>query len=232
MFEDVTVIIPTLNEAWNLPVLLNIIQNFYPNIKIIISDDGSSDGTINLIKEYQKNNKNLLLVDRTKENIHGVCISVIEAAKKAKTNYIIVMDGDLQHPPEKITEIYNLLKENNDIVIGTRQKIKNWKKSRKLISQLATLLGKLSLFARGKKLPKDILSGFFGIKTDFLQNLIKKNSKSFQLKGYKILFDILKKSPRGVKITEVPYHFGQRNRGESKIRKEHMLIFLKSLVSR
>lgn len=227
--KDTTLILPTLNEEENLSLLLNFINKSYPDIKITIVDDGSKDKTKNIALHYSKKNQNIIFIDRKKEKIKGICISVIEAIKKTKTKYFIVMDTDLQHPPEKIKEIRKNLNAKNELVIATRGEIKKWQVQRKLMSKIANYLAKITLFTRRKKIPRDPLSGFFGGETIIFQEIINKNYRSFELKGYKILFDLLKILPSDTKIKEIPYSFNERKKGESKIETRHIFYFLKSL---
>ncbi|MDD5552030.1 MAG: glycosyltransferase [Candidatus Pacebacteria bacterium] len=228
-FNDITLIIPTLNEAENLPLLFGLLKKLYPDIKVIISDDGSNDGTKDITEKISKENKNIQLINRSKKKIHGICISVIDAIFETKTENFIVMDGDLQHPPEKIKEFKESFDKNYSLIIGTREKIKGWEFKRKVMSYVASLLGKISLFFRRKKIPKDILSGFFGGKTSLFQKIINKNLNKFEFESYKILFDFLKILPNKIETKEIPYIFGIRKKGLSKINKKHIIAFIKAL---
>ncbi len=226
MYSDTTAIIPTLNEAGNIGKLLKIINSSYPNIKVIVSDDGSIDRTKGIVNEISKSNKNIKLLDRTNAKIHGLTASVLDAALLAKTKNMVVIDADLQHPPEKIREIIQKL-ENNDLVIAARSKVVSpWPLQRRLMTKTATNLALLKL----KKKVKDPLSGFFGIKAALFKNLIKNNEKRFEKPGYKVLFDILKSiSLEKTKIDYIYYNFGERSRGKSKIGRKQIIAFLKSL---
>jgi dolichol-phosphate mannosyltransferase len=223
--NDTTVIIPTFNEQENISELLNLITESYPGIKIIISDDGSKDKTQDIAKNHAKKNKDIILLDRSKKSFHGLTASVYDAAKKAKTEYVIVIDGDLQHPPEKIKEIVKELRKGYDIVAGARKKVFDWTLNRRVISKIATILGKIRLFIKGACC-KDILSGFFGAKKELITNIKK---EKFEMKGYKILFDILKNTERKAKIKDVYYVFGKRKKGHSKIGLKQIISFLKAL---
>lgn len=227
-FEETTLIIPTLNEVENIPLLFETLDGLYPDINIIISDGGSIDGTQKLVKKKSAENEKVRLLGNS--NFRGLCENVIQAALLADKKYIVVMDADLQHPPEKIKEIVGALKKDYDIVVATRRKIQDWSFSRNFMSKVATLLGKICLFLRGRKRPNDLLSGFFGVKTDLFQKMIKKNLKRFELGGYKVLFDLLKIIPRETTIGEVNYTFRGRQKGESKIKSKHIFFFLKSLL--
>ena len=224
--SDITIIIPTFNEEDNILELLKIIEKLYKNIRIIVSDDGSTDKTKKIVRKYSKKNKKIKLLDRSEKAVHGLTASVVDASKQIKTKYIIIMDGDLQHPPEKIKEIVRELRKGNDIVAGVRRKVFNWSLDRRIISKVATFLGKSRLLLKGA-ICNDILSGFFGIKTKLIQDI---NQNKFEMQGYKVLFDILKNIDKNTKIKNIYYDFGMRKRGHSKIGLKQILSFLRALL--
>jgi dolichol-phosphate mannosyltransferase len=229
-YSDITLIIPTLNESDNISKMIDLTGKMYPGIRVIVSDDGSKDGTQEIVKRYASRSSRIRLLNRSKEPVHGLTASVTHGAKIAKTKYIIVIDGDLQHPPEKIGEIAVGLRNGNDIVIGTREKdLTAWVWHRRLISKSATSLGRARLMIRGLNC-KDVLSGFFGIRTSLAKDIIDRRGDKFQPEGYKILFDLLKQVPRDTKIGEVSYLFGLRKTGQSKLNRRHIMIFLKSML--
>ena len=228
-YSDTTLIIPTLNEAENISKIIDNVENLYPKINFIISDDGSNDGTQEIVIKRAYKNHKIKLLDRSKETVHGLTASIVHASKTVKTKYIVVIDGDMQHPPEKIEEIVYYLRKGVDIVVGTREKdLSEWNLHRKIISKFAITLGRLRLSLNGIYC-KDILSGFFGIKTNLIKNILKNWEDKFQPEGYKILFDILKHVKNDIKIKEVSYLFGLRENGRSKLNKKHMFLYFKSL---
>lgn len=225
-YREFTVIIPTLNEAKNISELIKILSGSYKGIKIVVADDGSSDGTKEIVREIGRRNRNVKLLDRSKEHIHGITASVVDAAKASETPYIIVIDGDLQHPPEKIGEIAEKLNNGADIAIGTRQRvIGSWPLQRRMMSLTATSLARIRLM----RVIKDPMSGFFGARNELFKKVIAEGEKRFVKEGYKVLFDFLKCAPKA-RIAEVPYNFGERKRGKSKINARHVAHFLKSLL--
>jgi len=226
-YADTTIIIPTLNEERNISELIDELVNSYKNINIIVSDDKSKDKTQQIVKAFHKRNKNVNLLDRSKEKIHGLTASVIDAVKIVKTEFIVVMDGDMQHPPEKVKEIINKLRQGSDIVIGVRKEVYFGNLFRFFMSKTAVILGQLRLLLRGI-VCHDVVSGFFGVKTTLFQSKLK-YSKKFEKKGYKVLFDLLKLVSSKTKIKEVKYSFGARKSGQSKINRRHVLIYFKSL---
>ena len=227
-YSDTTVIIPTLNEERNIAELLEDLISYYNGITIIVSDDGSKDRTQGIVRLYHKKNKKIILLDRSEKNIHGLTVSVIDAAKKVKTRFIVVMDGDMQHPPEKVKEIIKKLRFGSDIVIGVRKKVYFGSLFRLCMSKIAVILGQLRLLLQGIKC-NDVVSGFFGVRTKLFQEKIKKYENRFEKEGYKVLFDLLKLMNNRAKICEISYIFGNRKRGQSKINRKHVFIYLRSL---
>lgn len=220
-----TVILPTLNEEKNLGGLIAEISGLYPSAKIIVADDGSRDNTLRIAKEC-----GALALDRKGKEVKGITASVLDALGLIDTEYFVVMDSDFQHPPEKIAEIVSGLEKGNDLVVGWRESVPNWGLHRRAISVGAELLGKIRLLLFGNPVPRDIMSGFFGGRTEFVRESVGKNPGRFVGKGYKVLFDLLKGMRRGeVKIAGVPYVFGLRERGASKIGFRHILFYLESV---
>ncbi len=221
---ETTVIIPTLNEEKNIGILIDWIKKLYPKMKIIVSDDGSVDDTQKIARR-----KGVLVLDRSKKQIKGLTISVLEGLDEVNTKYFLVIDGDLQHPPEKIGEIMKKLEKGYDFVIGSRIKIESdWPILRRLMSFIASFLGNLRLFIGKFRFYPDVLSGFFGAKTELFRNLPR---DKFYFEGYKVLFDGLKLVNRNAKVARVYYTFGSRKGGMSKIKMKHIRIFLRSLFS-
>lgn len=231
-YSDTTVILPTLNEERSISNILRSIISRYRNCHIIVADDGSRDATKKAALSIGYENLNFL--DRTEKPVHGLTASVLDAIAVVKTKYFVVMDADGQHPHEKIEEIVNILRLDGKFVIASRIEIEEeWSLSRRLISCAGSVLGKIALLLRGKNyLDYDILSGFLGCESMFCQGVLsdKSNSKRFRLKGYKVLFDLLKCAPRGLRVEEVYYRFETRKAEISKINIKVYLEYIKSCI--
>lgn len=229
-YDDLTVILPTLNEGKNICNILNYLVAQYPNCRIVISDDGSKDGTKEAVLSVK--NENLIFLDRSNRQIHGLTVSVLDAIDAVRTKYFIVIDADGQHPAGKIGEVVNILRLGSRLVIASRIEVeKEWGFFRKVLSYTGTLWGKTSLLVRGKNyLSYDILGGFFGCNDRFWKKCNSKKFKNehFRLKGYKVLFDFLKYAPSRLKIDEVYYRFETRRAGVTKINLKVYSEFLKS----
>ena len=228
-FTPLTIIIPTLNEEKSIGQLLDLLEDLAPNVNVIVSDDGSKDQTKKIVETHQ-GSVNTFFLDRKDEEIHGLTVSVIDAILNCKTDYFMVMDGDLQHPPEVVPDFLDMLNQGYDLVTGNRVEVAGkWGIFRKLMSYTAILLGRLALAIRRKNKVNDIMTGLYGSKTEMWKKIIEENRNKFTLEGYKVLFDFLKIYPDKLQIGYVDYVFGTRSTGESKITKKVIWLYFKSL---
>jgi len=222
--EDLTVLIPTLNEEKNIGRLIETIADLMPRTTILVIDDGSTDMTQDIVKS--KSDKAELL-DRSDEHIKGLSASIKDGINQTDTSYFMVIDGDFQHPPDSLLEAVTCVKKEPELIIGYRIKVEKWPILRKIISWGAQKLAYMSLLLRRRQRPRDIMSGFFGGKTNTIRELI--NNNKITPEGYKILFDILKVFPKNGTICQFGYIFKNREYGDSKIGRQHILAFIKSL---
>lgn len=224
--KDLTIIIPTLNEGKNIKLLISRLLELYQGVSIIISDDGSKDNTQKITESFRK--KNVIFFDHSKSKNKGLTGSVIDSIPKTKTEFIVVMDGDMQHPPEKVGNIYSGLKRGSVIVVGSRsRRYIHWASTdRKLLSDFGTWLARSFLRIKGVDVV-DPLSGFFGFRKDLFQRI---KNRRFVPGGYKVLFDILKQMKRKDKISEIFFNFGFRKGGKSKLSSRHFVYFLESFL--
>lgn len=195
---------------------------------MLVVDDGSTDGTADTVRAF--GDDHITFVDRSDEPIHGLTASVVDGILLTKTEYFVVIDGDMQHPPEKIGEIVDVLRSGCNLVVGVREAVPGWQWHRRVISDVADILGQVTLRLRGAPKCSDILSGFFGAKTGFVAPYLRKYTYRFEMNGFKILFDLLKMLPGDIRIREVHYVFGERGFGSSKMEISHILSYIKSLV--
>src|SRR3989344_805992 len=177
---DFTLIIPTLNEEANIGVLIRRLHELYPGVFIIVADDGSTDRTIAVAKKH-----GAVVVDRHAALVKGITAAVVDAMALVTTPFVIVMDADFQHPPEKVAEIREQL-DDHDVVIAARTRVLGeWGIFRRLQSWIATALAVVRLRRR----VKDPLSGFFGMRMNVFGSL---TTRHFEMRCFKILFNILK----------------------------------------
>jgi len=227
---DATVVIPTLNEALNIRYLVRELLEKHPGLRVIVVDDGSQDGTPKVVRtlarEYGKGVRLLERAGRPK----GLTASVIDGVKLAETELVVVMDGDLQHPPEKVAKLLDALEKGADLAVAYRVRVENFGPYRRAMSATATGLAGVSLWLRGSPVPRDVMSGFFGVRRGVFLDAVRRNPLGFEPSGYKVLFDLLKALPKSIRMAQVPYEFGTRKRGESKIGAGQVLAFLRDVV--
>jgi len=228
-YSHVTIIIPTLNEAGNIAHLVNAVFSLYPSISCLVVDDGSKDDTQSIVRKMKERYINLNLLDRSREPVKGLSSSVVDGIRNCQTTHFIVIDGDGQHPPEFIKDCVNTLTLGADLSIGTREPYATrWTFSRIAISYSASILAKIRLLLCGVTI-RDPMSGFFGGRTQFVNNIISRHKKSFTMGGYKILFDILKKVPKNCNMSGFYYPFGLRKCGTSKLNMNIVILYVMSL---
>ena len=226
-YGNLTIIIPTLNEQGNIGRVIRVLGKMYPGVKIIVADDGSTDDTANEVKAASKR-FDVRFFDRRHMGIHGLTASVVDAALLARTDYIIVMDGDMQHPPELVGSMYKKLLDY-DIVVGVRVEVKDWGIHRIILSKGMAIISYAVFRARGKPVTRDMMSGFFGIRSGIIKGLVKRRRNGFVMHGYKVLLDIMRMAGPGVSICEVEYStFHKRLYGRSKLKVRRMAEVLES----
>ena len=232
-WSDLSIVIPVLNEAENLPRLLHSLFALYPGVKVIVADDGSSDGTQALVREMADSilpeGSKAVLLDRCCAPVKGLTVSVLDGLNEADSEYFAVMDGDMQHPPEVIGRMVWELKHGADLAAAARLPYQeNQSRTRIVITRISKWIARLRLRLCGIRI-KDPLSGLFACRTALAKNAIAAASGRFERQGYKVLFDLLRILPRRTKIAEVDYQFGLRFGGRSKLRPVHAFYFLRSV---
>lgn len=217
-YSQFTIVIPTLNEKRTIGELVRYILRNYYACSVLVMDDGSTDGTKMIVREFAKRDKRVRLLDRSSLGLaRGLTASVVDGVLKSSTKYAIVIDADMQHPPGKIKDIAEGLVAGSELVVANRARVTNWAPYRRIISRAFMYFGKLVLFVTAKETCVDIFSGFFGVKRGIFVGVYEKNKDRFVGEGYKVLFDFLKCVDRGaLRISNVPFVFNIREFGASK----------------
>ncbi len=219
----VSIIVPTYRERENIEFLVVRVSQALDSRftwEMIISDDDSEDGTVELCEKLGKQYPVRLI---TRKQNRGLSPAVIDGISQCNGNYVIVMDADLSHPPETVPEMVRKLASlEADFVIGSRYvegggTEAKWSFLRRLNSSIATLL----VYPLVKI--KDPMSGFFAFRTDDLPELRLLNPI-----GYKIGLEILIKG-HFKKTAEIPIHFSDRIRGKSKLSLIQQILYLRHL---
>jgi dolichol-phosphate mannosyltransferase len=212
-----SVIVPTYNERNNIQSLYKGISNNLTNFEIIFVDDNSPDGTAEEIESL--NSESIRLIKR--KGKLGLGSAILEGAKAAKGQYLIMMDADLSHDVKAMPKMIEAA-NGADIVVGSRYtsggEIIGWPLKRRIISRGATFIANLILGV----LVKDPMSGFALFRRDVLRSL----NGNLNPRGYKLLLEILVKSPKAV-VREIPVTFRDRANGSSKMGTNEIVDYIK-----
>jgi dolichol-phosphate mannosyltransferase len=223
--DKISIIIPTYNEKDNIAPLLSRVDRALSgyNYEVLIVDDGSKDGTIELASELASKYQVKVIVRRGER---GLATAVVHGLKSADGQIIGVMDADLQHPPEVIPDLIKAIQDGADMVVASRYipggGCPNWGLSRRIISRVALMISHLLL--PSTRQVKDPLAGFFMFRR---QNVDPEKLKPI---GYKISLEVML-TGNFQRIVEVPYIFEDRSAGQSKLNPGQQIDYLKHLFS-
>ncbi len=222
---DVSIVTATLNESGNLGKFIERIGKSMGNIQyeIVVVDDNSSDGTIELLEKVERDNP----VVRPNVNRHreGLLVSNLKGLKNSRGSIKIVMDSDLQHPPEKIGEMVTAIGRGWDLVVMSRFVQGSMGDKRNAYRSAATsmAIALCHIIVPQTKRVRDPISGFFGVGNGVKIPYERLFRALGNRRGYKVLIPIIACNT-DKKIAELPYFFGGRYWGESKIGKEGFLV--------
>jgi len=222
--QQVSVLLPTYNERANLPLVIeqidDVLSPFVP-YEIIVIDDNSPDRTYEVARELADRYP-LRVVRRTTEV--GLATAVIRGIEESQADQLIVMDADLQHPPERIPDLLSQLKKH-EIVIASRfvngGSVDHFGLLRQIMTFVANLLA-WSCFPRVRSV-SDPQSGFFAFRRSVVESV------ELTPLGYKILVEILVRGKYNT-VTEVEYEFDERAGGHSNMTIETIVNYLRHLV--
>ncbi len=212
------VIIPTYNEKKNIATVIEKLNSLNTGVDILVIDDNSPDGTAEIVKGLQNENKNLCLIKRSdKLGLGTAYIRGFNWALERGYQYILEMDADLSHNPDDVPRLIKECKKGYDLVIGSRYcdgvNVTHWPIKRLLLSYGAN---KYTRIITGLPI-KDTTSGFKCFNRRVLEGIdlsrIKSSGYSFQIE---MSFRAWKK---GYLLKEIPIVFEERSEGESKMSK-------------
>lgn len=214
--QNVSILTACLNESGNIGKWLEQVSNVIQGTKhnsvreVVIVDDGSTDGTLDIISDMSKNFPvPIKLICRNTKM--GTLNAQIIGSKECTSEYILVLDCDLQHPVDFIMDFLEELENEPDIIIGSRYisgGYNKWSAYRGLVSRTATFLSQI-LISESRKV-KDPLSGYFLIRKSLISNLTPYQGM------YKPLLYAISMS-KNSKMKEIPIRMEGRESGVSKI---------------
>jgi len=226
---ELSIIVPTFNERDNVAVLFERLTATLGGIawEVVFVDDNSPDGTWQVVKALAQRDPRVRCLRRVgRRGLSGACIEGILASSAPN---VAVMDADLQHDETQLPKMLRLLQAGDaELVIGSRYieggSADSFNSGRRGISEFATLMAKRLLRVR----IADPMSGFFMIRRDRFEEL----APELSVQGFKILLDVVATARGKLRTVEVPFVFGSRTHGESKLDSMVALDFLGLLLAK
>ena len=209
------VVLPTYNEAENLPLIVPEILAQSEEVSVLVVDDDSPDGTGKLADELAADDPRVRVLHRSqKQGLGAAYRAGIARALELGAEVVIQMDADFSHPPDQIP---TLLREiaHHDVVLGSRYldgiTVVNWPIERILISYFGNQYARL---ATGLPI-SDMTGGFRCVRREMLDRMgferIRADGYAFQIEmNFRFVH-------AGARIKEIPFFFLDRTRGESKL---------------
>ncbi|XP_071021217.1 dolichol-phosphate mannosyltransferase subunit 1 isoform X1 [Oncorhynchus clarkii lewisi] len=234
--DKYSVLLPTYNERENLPLIVWLLVKYFGEsgyeYEIIVIDDGSPDGTLEVAEQLQKiyGEDKILLRPRAKKL--GLGTAYIHGIKHARGNYVFIMDADLSHHPKFIPEFIKSPRKQReggyDLVSGTRYRgdggVYGWDLRRKLISRGANYVTQVLL----RPGASDLTGSFRLYKKEVLESLVERCVS----RGYVFQMEMIVRARQlNYTIGEVPISFVDRVYGESKLGGNEIVSFLKGLLT-
>jgi dolichol-phosphate mannosyltransferase len=214
---DSIVIIPTYNEKENIERMIRKVFSLPHNFHVLIIDDGSPDGTQNIVKQLQLEYPEQLFIEERagKQGLGTAYIHGFKWSIAKRYDYIFEMDADFSHNPDDLIKLYDACLDGADAAIGSRYingvNVVNWPMSRVLMSYFASVYVR---FITGIDI-QDATAGFMCYKRKVLETVeldkVKFVGYAFQIE---MKYTTIK---HGFKLVEVPIIFTDRTLGTSKM---------------
>ena len=209
------VVIPTYNEAENLPLLVPQVLKQDPRLEVLVVDDNSPDGTGKLADELAETNSRVHVLHRSqKQGLGPAYRAGLRKALELGADYVLQMDADFSHPPETLPTMLAEI-ENHDLVLGSRYlngiTVVNWPIERILLSYFGNWYVR---HVTGLPI-SDTTGGFRCMRRSLLEQIdierIRSNGYAFQIE---LNYRFVKQNPR---IKQIEFFFIDRKRGTSKL---------------
>jgi dolichol-phosphate mannosyltransferase len=226
---ELTVVVPTLNEAENIAPLYQALCAALDGIdwEVVFVDDDSVDATVTEVRRIAACDRRVRVMRRIGRR--GLSGAVLEGILSSSAFAVAVIDADMQHDERLLTAMLRRIRDGDDLVIGSRHiaggsAAGGFSRRRAGGSVLATTLARVVLRAE----ITDPMSGYFMVRRAQAERLAPRLSSQ----GFKILLDLMASADRPMRISELPYQFRARERGVSKLDASVVLDFLGLLVAK
>ena len=215
MLERVLVIIPTYNEAENLPLIVGRVRSAVPDVDILVVDDNSPDGTGAIADAMAASDGQIHVLHRqAKDGLGRAYLTGFDWGLQRDYDVIVEMDADGSHRPEELPRLLEAV-QHADLVLGSRWvpggAVVNWPRSRMVLSRGGSLYTRLALGIR----TRDATGGYRAFRAQTLRDL---DLDTVDSNGYCFQVDLLWRAlQRGKVVREVPITFVEREVGTSKM---------------
>ena len=221
----IAVIVPTFNERGNPGPLVDQVTDALggASFRIVFADD-STDETTGEIEDLARANPAISL--NHSPTRRGLARAVVDALEGLREDTVVVMDGDLQHPPRIVPDLIAALDGGADIAVASRytpggRELGLSGPFRRLVSRESSRVARAAL--PPARQTSDPLSGFFAFRRAIL------DGATLQPVGFKILLEVLVRG-NARRVVDVPYTFDRRTRAASKASTLEGFRFLRHLL--
>jgi dolichol-phosphate mannosyltransferase len=217
----IVVIIPTYNERENLPRIVARVRSSVPTADVLVADDNSPDGTGEIADGLAADDPRIHVMHRAgKQGLGAAYLAGFAWAIEHGYDVVVEMDADGSHQPEQLPRLLHAL-EQADVVLGSRWvaggEVVNWPRSREALSRGGSTYTRLALGID----VRDVTGGYRAFRTSALEAL---DLTSVESQGYCFQVDLAWRAvQQGLRVTEVPITFVEREIGDSKMSRDIVL---------
>jgi dolichol-phosphate mannosyltransferase len=226
---EITVVVPTLNERANVPLLVARLQRVLTGVdwEVIFVDDNSTDGTAAVARALGEADSRVRCIRRIGRR--GLSGALVEGMLSSQARYVAALDADLQHDETLLVAMLERLRAGDvDLVVASRyiegESASGFSPHRARASRWSSIAARRFL---GVELT-DPMSGFFMIRRDRLEEL----APSLSSQGFKLLLDIVVTARGALRAVELPYVFRARQHGLSKLDARVVLDFAALVIGK
>ncbi|MHA2366476.1 MAG: polyprenol monophosphomannose synthase [Candidatus Hodarchaeales archaeon] len=223
----VLIFLPTYNERKNIGKMIDALNNLSFNKEILIVDDNSADGTIEIIDEKTQQYKNIVLIKRLGKKGRGLAgLTALKYFVESDKDILVELDADCSHKPKYIPDLLKYFPKF-DVVIGSRLVETGGETGRTIMRSFITFFANIIIRIIFRTKVRDCTSGFRAFKKELIQHFDLNNFFSVH---YAITPEILYACVLNkAKIKEVPIIFYERAGGESKFNFKKILFTFLSI---
>jgi len=229
----IVLIIPTYNERGNIGRLIGELQSIFRSLAdemhILVVDDNSPDGTIDIVRECQRRSRNVHVLQGQKQGLGAAYIRGMRyALETLRADAVFEMDADFSHKPADVPRLIAALEQGADFVIGSRYVPggsipREWGLHRRLNSRFGNIVAR---YLAGIYRIHDCTAGFRAIRSDVIRRI---DLQGFRVQGYAFQIALLHAAVMGgARVVELPVQFVDRTVGESKLGTKDIIEFFRS----